>query len=75
MRSVSADMELEFSLTANGRQVDVKNADFTGKPELSTDLAGVTVLKIGVKPAPGMTGQCSGRQTANALITSVVIKE
>lgn len=75
MRSASPDMELEFSLTADGRQVDVKNADFKGKPELSTELAGVTVLRIGVKPAPGMSGQCKSSQAANALLTSVVIQQ
>lgn len=75
MRSVNPDMELEFALTADGRQVDVKNAEFTGKPELSTDLAGVTVLKIGVKPAPGTSNQCKGGNSANALITSAVIEQ
>jgi hypothetical protein len=75
MRSASPDMELEFSLTADGRQVDVKNAEFTGKPELSTDLAGVTVLKIGVKPVPGNSKQCTGSDTTNALITNVVIQQ
>lgn len=75
MYSESPDLELEYSLTADGRQVDVKNGDFKGKPELSTDLAGVTVLRISVKGAPGTTNQCSSSQSANALITSVIIEQ
>lgn len=74
MRSDSPDFELEFSLTADGRQVDVKNADFKGKPELSADLAGITVLRIGVQAAPGTANSgCEG--SANALITSIVVEQ
>lgn len=75
MRSPSPDVELEFSLIADGRQVDVKNADFKGQPELSADLAGVTVLRIGVKPAPGTADQCRNADTATALITSVIVEQ
>lgn len=72
MRSEASDVELEFSLEADGRQIEAKNINFTGKAELSTDLAGVTVLKIGVRPAPG-TRCNSTSKTITALITSIAI--
>lgn len=72
MRSQASDAELEFSLEADGRQTEAKNIDFKGKAELSTDLAGVTVLKIGVRAAP--TTPCRSGKTVNALITSIVIQ-
>ncbi|MDO5499511.1 MAG: hypothetical protein Q4F67_07515 [Propionibacteriaceae bacterium] len=73
MRSDSPDVEIEFSLTADGRQVAVQNANFTDKPELSAELSGVTVLRIGAKTAPGTRRQCNGE--ANALVTSVVVEQ
>lgn len=71
MRSEASDAELEFSLMTDGRQIEAKNIDFTGKAVLSADLAGVTVLKVGVRPTA--EGACQ-RQNVNALITSIVIE-
>lgn len=72
MRSENPDMEMEFALVADGRQVTTKNINFTSKAELSTDLAGVTVLRIGVRAAPG---ECRNSDRASALITSVVVEQ
>lgn len=71
MRSEASDAELEFSLEADGRKTEAKNINFKGKAELSTDLAGVTVLKIGVRSAPN--NPCRSKYV-NALITSIVIQ-
>lgn len=72
MRSASPDVEVEFSLEADGRQISAKNVKFKDKAELTTDLAGVTVLRIGAKTAPNQAA-CKG--TANALITSIVVEQ
>lgn len=73
MRSEASDAELAFSLEADGRQIEAKNINFKDKAELSTDLAGVTVLKVGVRAAP--SSPCRSSKTVNALITSIVIQK
>lgn len=75
MRSTNPDLELEFALVADGRQLEAKNVKFKDKAELTTDLAGVTVLRIGVRAAPAMARSCPKYEPANALITSVTVEQ
>ncbi len=74
MTSKNPDLELEYSLTADGRQLEAKNITFKGKAELSTDLGGVTVLRIAVRTIQGSSKDCNAGD-AIALITSVVVEQ
>lgn len=75
MKSANPDLELEYSLTADGRQTEAKNINFKGRAELSSQLEGVTVLRIGVKLSPAQLQQCNRSGSANALITSIVVEQ
>lgn len=72
MDSQSSNERLEFSLTTDGRLADAKTIPFTGVATLSAPLAGVTVVRVSVKPAEATADyRCSGDSTA--LITKMAI--
>ena len=73
INSKNSDHHLEFSLVANGRQVQATTINFTEKKDLPIDLAGVTVLKIGVRESPG-SKKCPD-STATALITRILLEQ
>lgn len=77
MRSPSTDIEVEFSLMVDDRPAAVENVVFTGNAELTTDLAGVTVVKVIARPSPTAEKECASydKKGTTALITSIVVQQ
>ncbi|MCE1178338.1 MAG: hypothetical protein LWW86_04825 [Micrococcales bacterium] len=71
--SPSSSSELQFSLHADGRQVDVAKIRFKERATLKTDLAGVGAVVLSVKQVVDEKTPC--REEATALITSLQIAE
>lgn len=69
MLSPTSEDVLEFSLTADGRQVVTKTIAFKQTQKLSTSLEGIAVIKVGVK----INGSCHG-DGAIALLTRVWVE-
>ncbi|MFV0373551.1 hypothetical protein [Microbacterium sp.] len=65
--SESSTVELEFSLTANGRAIESKRVAFDEHATLSTDLTGVSAAILTVAGA-----DC--RDTTTALVTSATVE-
>lgn len=70
LNSDSSDAQLEWSLFADGRQVDTKLIGFKESQVLSADLSGVAAIKIQVKHKEQ---NCTG--SATALITMLSIED
>lgn len=69
LNSDSSDAQLEWSLYADGKQVDSKMIAFKESQELSTSLSGVAAVKILVKHKES---NCTG--SATALITAISVE-